>query len=131
MKPLTYASSGVSLAMFAGERLADVLAPALRDGREADRALAEDLAKQMERAYMSFSALVGSFYHKGIVQNLFFARRPDPEIRAGLISVLAGDVWRHDNKFQNALLSSGRRRFDPFAVTEVEERSEDSGAPSS
>jgi hypothetical protein len=45
--------------------------------------------------------------------------------------VLAGDVWRDDNKFQNALLSSGRRRFDPFAVTEIEERSEDSGTPSS
>jgi len=124
-------SSGVSLAMFAGERLADALIPALRERREADPALADGLAREMEKAYVSFSSLVGSFYHKGIVQNLFFARRPDPETRAGLISVLAGDVWRDDNKFQNALLASGRRRFDPFAVSEPEERPEGSGAPSS
>ena len=32
-------------------------------------------------------------------------------MRAGLITVLAGDVWREDNRFQNALLS-GRRRWD-------------------
>ncbi len=124
-------SSGVSLAMFAGERLADALIPALAERRESDPRLAESLSASMERAYVSFSSLVGSFYHTGIVQNLFFATRPDPEMRAGLISILAGDVWRDDNKFQNTLLSSGRRRFDPSLFNDCEERSADSGAPTS
>jgi hypothetical protein len=32
-------------------------------------------------------------------------------MRAGLITTLAGDVWRDDNGFQNRLLSSHRRSF--------------------
>lgn len=109
-------SSGVSLAMLGGERLADRLGPALREGREQDPALMEDLSAAMEIAYQSFASLVGSFYHTRIVQNLFFAERPDPDHRAGLISILAGDVFRTDNAFQKMLLSSSRRRFDPFTA---------------
>jgi hypothetical protein len=54
-----------------------------------------------------------------IVENIFFARDPDPAIRKGLITTLAGDVWRDDNEFQKMLLSSKRRRFEPYAVSEV------------
>jgi len=111
-------SSGVSLAMLGGERLADRLSPALAAGREGDEELMVDLADAMDVAYRSFASLVGSFYHTRIVQNLFFAERPDPTHRAGLISILAGDVFRTDNPFQSMLLSSGRRRFDPFAITD-------------
>jgi hypothetical protein len=49
--------------------------------------------------------------HTKLVDHLFFAERPDPEMRAGLITTLAGDVWREDNRFQNRLLSSPRRSF--------------------
>ena len=37
-------------------------------------------------------------------------------MRRGLISTLAGDVWRDDNQFQQLLLSSKRRRFEPYAA---------------
>ena len=53
-----------------------------------------------------------------IVQNVFFAKDPDPTIKAGLVSTLAGDVWRDDNLFQKMLLRSRRWRFEPYAVEE-------------
>ncbi len=111
-------SSGVSLAMLGAERMVDALVPALAAGTEADPELMAALSSSMERAYVSFASLVGSFYHTRIVQNLFFATDPDLEMRAGLISILAGDVFREDNRFQEVLLRSARRRFDPFTVTE-------------
>jgi len=56
-------------------------------------------------------ALVHSFYNTGLVRNIFFAREPDPQLRAGLISILAGDLWRDDNRFQDMLLRSARRQM--------------------
>ena len=48
----------------------------------------------------------------------FWGKRedPDPAIKKGLISTLAGDVWRDDNEFQKMLLASKRRRFEPYAA---------------
>jgi hypothetical protein len=65
----------------------------------------------MNHACRVFGTLVDAFYHTKLVDHLFFAERPDPEMRAGLITTLAGDVWREDNLFQNRLLSSPRRSF--------------------
>ncbi len=109
-------SSGVSLAMLGGERFADVLAPALANNTEADPELTRPISEYMGRAYTAFGSLVGAFYQTKIVEHIFFAREPDPALRAGLISTLAGDVWREDNPFQNMLLSSKRRRFEPYAA---------------
>jgi len=106
-------SSGVSLAMLAGERTADLLAPALREGREADPELMAPVAEHMHTAYVSFATLIGAFYKTRLVDNVFFAPDPDPEIVSGLVSVLAGDVWRSDNRFQRGLVSSSKRRIDP------------------
>jgi flavin-dependent dehydrogenase len=109
-------SSGVSLAMLGGERFADVLAVALREGREADPELTRPVSEHMAVAYTTFGTLVGAFYQTKIVENIFFAKDPDPAIKKGLISTLAGDVWRDDNEFQKMLLSSKRRRFEPYAA---------------
>jgi flavin-dependent dehydrogenase len=109
-------SSGVSLAMLGGERFADVLVPALREGREADPELTKPVSEHMAVAYTAFGSLVGAFYQTNIVQNIFFARHPEPALRQGLISTLAGDVWRDDNPFQKMLLASKRRRFEPYAA---------------
>jgi flavin-dependent dehydrogenase len=109
-------SSGVSLAMLGGERLADVLAPALREGREADPELTKPVSEHMAVAYTAFGTLVGAFYQTKIVENIFFAKQPDPEIKKGLISTLAGDVWRDDNQFLKMLFASKRRRFEPYAT---------------
>jgi flavin-dependent dehydrogenase len=102
-------SSGVSLAVLSGERLATLLSPALNEGREAEPELMAEVGRDMDTAYRSIGALIYSFYHTQIVHNLFFADNPAPEFRAGLISLLAGDVWRSDNRFQDMLLKSARR----------------------
>ena len=102
-------SSGVAIAMVGAERLADLLDVALRARCEGDAELAAPLSASMQTAYDVFGAVVRSFYHTGLVKNLFFYDTPDPELRAGLISVLAGDVWRDDNKFQQMMLRSRRR----------------------
>jgi hypothetical protein len=97
------------------ERFADVLTVALREGREADPELTRPVSDHMAIAYTAFGSLVGAFYQTKIVEHIFFAREPDPAMRKGLISTLAGDVWRDDNEFQRMLLSSKRRRFEPYA----------------
>jgi flavin-dependent dehydrogenase len=102
-------SSGVSLAVLSAERLSALLSPALAERREADPELMVAVARDMDTAYRSVGALIYSFYHTQIVHNLFFAEHPEPEFKAGLISVLAGDVWRTDNRFQDMLLKSTRR----------------------
>jgi len=108
-------SSGVSLAMLGGEKFADILAAALREGREDDPELTRPVSEHMAVAYTVFGSLVGAFYQTKIVENIFFAKDPVPAIKQGVISVLAGDVWRDDNEFQKMLLASKRRRFEPYA----------------
>jgi flavin-dependent dehydrogenase len=104
-------SSGVSLALMQASDLADHLSESLRRGGESDPDLAAPAASRMKHACRVFGTLVDAFYHTKLVEHLFFAERPDPEMRAGLITTLAGDVWRDDNRFQSRLLSSRRRSF--------------------
>lgn len=103
-------SSGVSLAMLGAERLIEGLVPALHSKREAAADVTHAFTEKMERAYDTFASLIHSFYNTRLVENLFFVEDPDPSIRSGLISVLAGDVWRTDNRFQEMLLSGRHRR---------------------
>jgi flavin-dependent dehydrogenase len=102
-------SSGVTLALRAAESLADTLAPALREGREGEPTLLDEHRESMERAYRTFAGLIDRFYNTKIVQGLFLAEVEDMPGRAGVMSVLAGDVWRHDNPFQDMLLNARRR----------------------
>jgi flavin-dependent dehydrogenase len=99
-------SSGVSLAMLGAEKAVDLLLPALDAGLEADPRLMDPWATHMQPAYDAFEQLIRRFYHTRLVHHLFFAAEPDPALRRGLISVLAGDVWRRDNPFQTMLESS-------------------------
>jgi len=106
-------SSGVTLAMLSAEATAERLVPALSEGREADPDLMSPVRRHMERSYDSMSSLIYAFYNTGLLRHLFFARRPDPELRAGLISLLALDVWRDDNRFQDVLMRSRMRNSWP------------------
>jgi flavin-dependent dehydrogenase len=101
-------SSGVALAMTGGEALAGRLLPAFEAGKEADPELLADVTKHMDVGYGCMSQLVYAFYNTHLVRNLFFAEKPRPEHRSGLISLLAGDVWRTDNAFQEMLVKSRR-----------------------
>lgn len=109
-------SSGVSLAMLGAERAVDLLLPALRAADEGAPELMAPWSAHMQPAYDAFEQLIRRFYHTRMVHHLFFAAEPDPALRRGLISVLAGDVWRRDNPFQTMLESS---RLQPRAPTIV------------
>lgn len=104
-------SSGVSLGMLGGERLADELDRALVAGTESDPKALAGFDEHMQHAYRSVGSLVHSFYNTGMVRNIFFSKTQDPELRSGLISILAGDVWRSDNRFQDMLMRSSRRQM--------------------
>ncbi|MEM7606883.1 MAG: NAD(P)/FAD-dependent oxidoreductase [Myxococcota bacterium] len=103
-------SSGVALAMASASKLADLLIPALERGEESDADLLLPLKEHMDHAYAVFGSVLRSFYHTNLVDNLFFYDDPDPELKAGLISILAGDLWRDDNRFQAMMLRRAARR---------------------
>jgi flavin-dependent dehydrogenase len=104
-------SSGVALAMAGADKLVELLSPALTENREDDTALMVPMQAHMEDAYAVFKAVVQSFYHTNLVDNLFFYDDPDVNLRAGLISILAGDVWRDDNDFQKMILRRNAKRY--------------------
>ena len=102
-------SSGVTLALRAAESVCEHLAPALAEGREADSALLAEHEASMDRAYRTFAGLIDRFYNTRIAHQLFFGDVEGFAARSGVMSVLAGDVWRTDNPFQEMLLSAKRR----------------------
>ncbi len=102
-------SSGVALAMASADRLADLLDPALEADTEDAPDLLAPLKAHMDHAYETFGAVIHCFYHTNMVNNLFFYDDPDPALRAGLITVLAGDLWRDDNPFVKMIRRSARR----------------------
>jgi hypothetical protein len=99
----------VALAMLGADAVAEKLLPALARGTEGDPDVMAPVHEKMAHAYTCVSALIHAFYHTRLVKNLFFAKHPDPAMRSGLISMLAGDLWRADNPFQEALMRSKRR----------------------
>lgn len=103
-------SSGVSLGMLSGELLARVLAHALKAGTESRADLMDEHVRHMGVGYNVFATLIKTFYHSDLLHDLVFSKDQDPALRKGLTSVLAGDLWRTDNPFQNMLMSSPRRR---------------------
>jgi hypothetical protein len=102
-------SSGVAIASAAAEALVQRLSPALRRGDEGSPAAVAGLREHMFVAYRTFHAIAHRFYNSRMFDNLFFGEVPDPAMRAGLISLLAGDMWSPDNPFAKAMLSAGHR----------------------
>ncbi len=102
-------SSGITLAMVGAEGLADRLVDALAAGTEADPDLLAPHLAGMDRGYRTFAALIDRFYNTRFAESVFFAESDDLALRPGVMSVLAGDVWRADNPFQDLLLRARRR----------------------
>ncbi|HVQ27044.1 MAG TPA: tryptophan 7-halogenase, partial [Planctomycetota bacterium] len=102
-------SSGVTLALRGAERVTDVLGPALEAGTEAAPDLQAGQQAYMERAYRTFSALIDRFYNTRFATTVFLSRSAGTTLYQGVVSVLAGDVWREDNPFQQMLLNTRSR----------------------
>lgn len=101
-------SSGVSLAILRAVEVGRRLVPALEERCEGDPDLMTPMETTTRRAYQTFSALVYRFYNTNFVDNMIFGAPEDGRFRAGVVSVLAGDVFRNDNPFQEMLLRSRR-----------------------
>ncbi|MBK8096275.1 MAG: tryptophan 7-halogenase [Planctomycetes bacterium] len=105
-------SSGVTLALRGAEAIADIVGPALEQGREGDPTLLQAHEVGMDRAYRTFAGLIDRFYNTPFAETMFLGPpAEDPQLRRGIMSVLAGDVWRSGNVFQDMLLAA--RRHDP------------------
>jgi flavin-dependent dehydrogenase len=99
-------SSGVSLALVGADRMAALLHPALSEQREDAADLMVPLSASMQRGYDTFSAIIHRFYHTHFIKHFIFGNTSEESIERGVVTVLAGDVWRDDNHFQNMLLGS-------------------------
>jgi flavin-dependent dehydrogenase len=99
-------SSGVTLAMNGAAALADRLNVALESGTEADPNLMAKPSAHVGRGLDTFRAVVHRFYRTRFVDHFIFMAPQSGDMRRGVVSVLAGDVWRDDNIFQRMLLTS-------------------------
>lgn len=106
-------SSGVSLGLASAVEACELLGPALERGREGDPELMQRYDRRLERATATFAALVERFYHTRFSDHFLFGARREEAVSRGIVSVLAGDVFRTDNPFQELLLGSRRK---PWAV---------------
>ena len=102
-------SSGVTLALRSAERVADAVSAALTRGDEARGDLLQDNNTEMDRAYRTFAGLIDRFYNSNFAPSVFLGETQDVQMRAGVMSVLAGDVWRTGNPFQEMLLTAKRQ----------------------
>lgn len=100
-------SSGVTLALRSAESVADIVGSALARGDEARQDLLAKHEEQMNRAYGTFAGLIDRFYNSQFASTVFLGDS-DAEMRRGVMSVLAGDVWRTGNPFQEMLLKARR-----------------------
>ena len=76
-------------------------------------------SNDMNRGFQTFGALIHRFYHSRLVANLFYGSHERGEIHRGIVSVLAGDVWRTDNPFQSMLLAPSRRNAWQLATVDT------------
>lgn len=103
-------SSGVSLGMVGAAHVADTLIEALAKKDEGRADLMDAHTAHMMHAYNSFATLIHSWYHSELLHTLFFSPEPNLEWKRGLTSMIAGDMWRDDNKFQRMILANKRHR---------------------
>jgi flavin-dependent dehydrogenase len=103
-------SSGVTLAIRGAKHIAELLIPAFADAREGEADLLAPIEEKQQRGYDTFASLVYRFYNTRFIDNMIFGAPAEGELRPGVISVLAGDVFRDGNPFQDLLLSSKRNR---------------------
>lgn len=101
-------SSGVFLALTSAARVADRVHQGLAEGREADPELHADDDQNYLLGFNTMRLFVERFYQSNIVHNLFFEADRDPDLKAQIAQLLAGDLWVDDNKLQQSLLA-GRR----------------------
>ncbi|MHC4831540.1 MAG: NAD(P)/FAD-dependent oxidoreductase [Planctomycetota bacterium] len=99
-------SSGVAFAILGGALATPAILRSLEQGTPLDLGLAQ---AKIERAYTSFERVIARFYRPRWVHRTFFAPEKSDQLLREITSLLAGDVLREDNEFQNLMLAGSRR----------------------
>jgi flavin-dependent dehydrogenase len=110
-------SSGVALGLVSAQQVTRNLIPALEARTEHDPQLMADHFEALQPGYRAFAAIIDRFYHTNFVRHFFFGDAKDERLEREITSVLAGDVWRTDNGFQEMLSRSQRRGTDAHGST--------------
>lgn len=98
-------STGVSLALHSAHLLSQAMAPPVG----ADESLRlEKYFEAVGHGYRVFEKLLERFYRPGWAHTTFFHEPKPRGMMIELNTILAGDVWRTDNAWQNQLLASRR-----------------------
>ena len=61
--------------------------------------------------------LIERFYCSNIVENLFFESDRQLTVKREIVALLAGDLWREDNVFQQSLLRSRSNSVKTLGVS--------------
>lgn len=104
-------SSGVFLAFTSAARVADRIHQGLAEWREADPELHAADDEDYLLGFNTMRLFVERFYQSNIVHNLFFEADRDPDLKAQIAQLLAGDLWVDDNTLQQSLLAGRRTRL--------------------
>ncbi len=110
-------SSGVALGLVSARQVTHNLLPALAEKREADPSLMAKHFEDLQPGYQAFAGIIDRFYHTNFVRHFFFGDAKEPRLEQEITSILAGDVWRSDNNFQQMLAKAHRRGADPHGST--------------
>lgn len=96
-------ASAIHRALYSGHRLSAFLAEAAEKNTPLDL---DDYFAEINVATRVFVRMIDKFYHTRWIKNMFFAPNPPRRTQKEITTILAGDVWREDNQYQNLLLES-------------------------
>jgi len=98
-------SSGITLAVVTAQNLAAHIQATVANDLPLDLSAYH---QEMERGYKTFERIIERFYRPGWASGVFFLEHKPEDILRQITTILAGDVWRQDNPFQNKLLADAR-----------------------
>ncbi len=98
-------SSGITLAVYTAYELTKRIQSTVSENKPFDL---ESYHDEMRRGYDTFQRIIERFYRVGWAMDTFFLENKTEDLVRQITTILAGDVWRHDNPFQNMLLASQR-----------------------
>jgi flavin-dependent dehydrogenase len=103
-------SSGFFFAVKTAEFVADQLHQGLTQGTEADPELQQAGDEFYQKGFKTMHCLIERFYCSNLVENLFFESDRQLQIKQEIVALLAGDLWREGNSFQQGLLTGRSRK---------------------
>ncbi|MGR9100754.1 MAG: NAD(P)/FAD-dependent oxidoreductase, partial [Gammaproteobacteria bacterium] len=93
-------SSGFFFAVKSAELTADQIHRGFVEGSEGDPGLHRDNDQLFDTGFRTMYLLIQRFYQSDLISNLVFEADRHERIKREVTAILAGDLWREDNLFQ-------------------------------